>query len=160
MTLRHHFPLIKLVFSRVFFSCLLLAGAITGVSTVQAAEQGLTVSDPWMRFIIPARPAAGYFVLANKTSRSRTLVGASSPACGMLMLHRSVGESGVEQMAMVKDVKVPAHGSVSFSPGGYHLMCMSPTAAMIPGHSVPVTLRFKNGDEVTASFSVRGALGK
>ncbi len=27
---------------------------------------------------------------------------------------------------MVKQVTVPAHGAVSFSPGGYHLMCMQP----------------------------------
>lgn len=160
MTHRHLFPSIKTIFSRVFFSGLLLAGAIAGTTTVHAAEQGVVVNDPWMRFIIPARPAAGYFVLANQTSRALTLVSASSPACGMLMLHRSVGDGGVERMTMVKDVDVPAHGSVTFSPGGYHLMCMSPSAAMIPGHSVPVTLRFKDGGEVTAEFSVRGALGK
>ena len=61
---------------------------------------------------------------------------------------------------MLKGVDVPAHGDVVFAPGGYHLMCMSPSAAMIPGRSVPVTLRFRNGDEVTASFSVRGVTGK
>ena len=151
---------VRAVFSRAFFFCLVIAGVAAGATAVRAAEQGVVVSDPWMRFIMPARPAAGYFPLANKTSRLRTLVGASSPACGMLMLHRSVSESGVERMTMLKGVDVPAHGDVVFAPGGYHLMCMSPSAAMIPGRSVPVTLRFRNGDEVTASFSVRGVTGK
>ncbi|MGH8337629.1 MAG: copper chaperone PCu(A)C, partial [Gammaproteobacteria bacterium] len=111
---------VSAISSRAFFSCLVLAGAFAGATTVRAAGQGVLVGDPWMRFIMPARPAAGYFTLANKTSRPRTLVGVSSPACGMLMLHRSVSESGVERMTMVKGIDVPAHGEVVFAPGGYH----------------------------------------
>ncbi len=133
-----------------------LAGALLAGSA-EPSEQGLRISDPWMRFILPSRPAAGYFTLSNATSEPRTLVGAASPACGMLMLHRTVREGDVDRMAMVKDVEVPAHGRVSFSPGGDHLMCMSPSPQMRPGLSVAVTLRFANGGEMAASFLVRGA---
>ena len=120
----------------------------------------MLVSAPWIRLIMPSHPAAGYFTLSNKTARDRILVGAASPACGMLMLHRSISENGADRMAMVKDVDVPAHGEVVFAPGGYHLMCLSPSRDMIPGHSVPVTFRFKSGDELTTNFLVRGVAGK
>ncbi len=126
----------------------------------QAAEPGLIISQPWLRLIMPSRPAAGYFILSNPTGRTRTLVGAASPACGSLMLHRSVNDNGQERMEMVESVTVPAHGEVKFAPGGYHLMCMSPTAAAAPGRSVPVTLRFKDGGSLAASFPVRGATGE
>ncbi len=109
---------------------------------------------------MPSRPAAGYFTLSNQTAQPRTLVGADSPACGMLMLHRSLTDNGVDRMTMLQDIEVPAQGQVVFAPGGYHLMSVSPSAAMIPGHSVPVTLRFKDGGAVTASFPVRGVTGK
>lgn len=75
------------------------------------------------------------------------------------MLHRSVNDNGQERMEMVDSVPVPAHGEVRFEPGGYHLMCMSPTAEAARGRSVPVTLRFKDGGSLTASFPVRGATG-
>jgi len=75
------------------------------------------------------------------------------------MLHRSVDDNGQERMEMVGSVPVPAHGEVKFEPGGYHLMCMSPTAAVARGRSVPVTLRFKDGGSLVASFPVRGATG-
>ena len=75
------------------------------------------------------------------------------------MLHRSVNDNGQERMEMVDSVPVPAHGEVKFEPGGYHLMCMSPTAEAARGRSVPVTLRFKDGGSLTASFPVRGATG-
>ncbi|TAM42185.1 MAG: copper chaperone PCu(A)C [Burkholderiaceae bacterium] len=160
MTYRHHLPPIKKVFSRAFFTCLLLVGVLAGTTMARAAAQGVQVSVPWMRFIMPSRPAAGYFTLSNRTARNRILVGAASPACGMLMLHQSISENGADSMTMVKGVDVPAHGEVVFAPGGYHLMCVSPSSGMIPGHSVPVTLRFKSGDELTTNFPVRGVAGK
>ncbi len=118
------------------------------------------MSDPWIRAVMPSRPAAGYFTLSNDTAAAQALVGAASPACGMLMLHQSISENGEDRMAMVKSIAIPAHGSVKFAPGGYHLMCMSPSPAVTPGHSVPVTLQFADGSTLQASFPVRGATGK
>jgi periplasmic copper chaperone A len=144
---------------------LLLAFAVSVVlafaSTGSAAENGLAVSKAWMRFVLPSRPAAGYFTLANTTSKAVLLVGASSPACGTLMLHKSVVEKdGAERMVMVKSIAVPAHGNLSFAPGGYHLMCMDPAKTMTPGGKVPVTLRFDDKHTLTAEFLVRNAAGK
>lgn len=135
----------------------LLVAFVTGAS---AAEQGMTLSNPWIRMIIPSRPAAGYFNLSNDSVGEHDIVGASSPACGTLMLHESIHQDGTDQMVMVKSVPVPAHGSVSFAPGGYHLMCMSPALDLKAGASVPVTLQFGDGGTLLADFPVRGATGK
>jgi periplasmic copper chaperone A len=125
-----------------------------------AAANGIAVSGQWFRFVMRSLPAAGYFTLSNATATAQTLIGAQSTACEALMLHRSVNTNGEERMVMVPNVPVPAHGSVRFAPGGYHLMCMSPKPAMTPGQSVPVTLRLANGETVNAQFPVRGASGK
>jgi periplasmic copper chaperone A len=124
------------------------------------AASGLTLTDTWMRFLASTLPAAGYFTLSNDTDKTMSLVAASSPACGMLMLHHSENANGEERMVMVKSIRVPAHGKVTFAPGGYHLMCMSPKAAMKVGATVPVTLRFADETTMTATFPVRGATGK
>jgi periplasmic copper chaperone A len=142
-----------------FLSLGVLAGMLAALSAA-AAEPGLVVKDGWIRSIVPSRPAAGYFALSNETDRDRTLVGASSPACGTLMLHQSLHESGQDRMEMVEKVPVPAHGTVNFTPGGYHLMCMSPSKEMASGHSVPVTLRFADHGTITANFAVRTAVGR
>jgi copper(I)-binding protein len=144
----------------------LLALAILAAASAAASAApgdlpgGLTVADPWMRAIMPALPAAGYFTLSNQTAKARILVGAESPACGRLMLHRSVNQHGEERMVMVQSVTVPAHGQIKFAPGGYHLMCLSPSRDVTPGHSVPVTLRFRGGSAITTRFPVRGATGQ
>ena len=137
-----------------------LAAFLLGGAARAAPPTGITLSDPWFRFITPAIPAAGYFTLSNSTADAQTLVGASSPDCGSLMLHRSVVKNGAEEMVMVPSVLVPAHGKLQFAPGGYHLMCMSPAAAMRPGRSAPVTLRFDGGAALDATFPVRNATGK
>lgn len=135
-------------------------GAAALLAMAAGAPPGVAVHDPWMRSIIPSRPAAGYLTLTNDTDTALSLVGASSPGCGMLMLHQSMNMGGQETMVMVKSIAVPAHGKVVFAPGGYHLMCMQPTDALKPGASVPVTLRFANGDALTTPFPVRNAMGK
>lgn len=128
--------------------------------TAAAAAAGIVVEKPWMRFIINTRPAAGYFTLKNETGSAIDLVGASSSACGMMMLHQSKEVNGVEKMLPVKSVAVPAHGSVNFAPGGYHLMCMTPGPAIAVDREVPVILNFADGKTVTVQFLVKGAGAK
>jgi copper(I)-binding protein len=124
------------------------------------ADNDVTVQNQWMRFIIKSRPAGGYFTVHNNTASQINLTGASSSACGMMMLHQTKEVGGVEKMSPVKEVPVPAHGSISFAPGGYHLMCMQPKDTMVVGHDVPVTLMFDGIKPVTVAFPVKGAGGK
>ena len=149
----------KLVKSR-FALTAALSAALMLAATGIAAAAGLSIEKPWMRLIIKARPAAGYFTVKNDTDKPVDLTGAASPACGMVMLHQSVEVNGVGKMLMVKSVKVPAHGQLSFAPGGYHLMCMQPKDSMTVGKSVPMTLKFAGGIALTAPFPVKGAGGK
>lgn len=133
---------------------------LTVAATAPAAPSGLAVSDAWFRSLPGTLPAGGYFTLRNTGNAKAVLTGAESPACGMLMLHRSENKGGMAGMDMVGAVDVPPGGSVSFTPGSYHLMCMDPKAGMKPGGSVPVTLRFQGGGQVMAQFDVRNATGR
>jgi len=139
--------------NNVLFASALLAATIGG-----AQAGGITVSDAWMRALPASVPSGGYFALRNGTAKPVTLTTAQSPACGMLMLHKSSGMAGMSSMDDVSDLVVPAGGTVKFSPGGYHLMCMQ--AKLKPGQPVPVTLNFQDGAKVTATFAVRNAAGK
>jgi copper(I)-binding protein len=138
----------------IIFSVAILAPALAD------AAGGVSINKPWMRFIIRATPAAGYFTLKNNGDSAVELTGASSSACGMLMMHETKQVNGVEHMLMVKRIRVLAHGTFSFEPGGYHLMCMQPRGSMRVGASVPVTLKFADGKTLTASFPVKGPGGK
>ena len=122
-----------------------------------AQAAGVTVQSSWMRYLLPSLPAAGYMVLHNAGPAPAVLAGAASPACGMLMLHRSQEASGTSTMTDVPAIIIPAGGSVSFAPGGYHLMCMQPR--MKVGDRIVVTLRFQNAPPVATTMPVYGANG-
>ncbi len=125
-----------------------------------SAAAALTVSAGWFRALPANIPAGGYFTLRNGGKDKVVLTGAESPGCGMLMVHRSSSGNGMASMGHVPSLDVPAGGSVSFSPNGYHLMCMEPKAQIKPGNTVPVTLLFQGGAKVTADFAVRNAAGR
>jgi hypothetical protein len=122
------------------------------IPTAASAAEPVTVSGPWFRYIIPNIPAGGYMTLESHSSSPAVLTGATSPACGMIMVHRSESKSGNETMAAVPTVTIPAGGILSFAPGGYHLMCMQPK--MKPGEQVAVTLTFQDSQTVSTAFPV------
>ena len=128
------------------------------IGAVNAAD--LTITDAWIRALPAGDPSGGYFTLHNNGKKDVILTGAVSPACGMLMLHKSDNMGGMTGMQDVSEVPVPAGQSINFAPGGYHLMCMDAKPAIVPGASIPVTLEFKDGSRMTARFSVRNAAGK
>ena len=119
-----------------------------------------TITDAWMRALPGRLPAGGYFTLHNPTTKTLTLRAAWSPACGMLMLHKSDTMGGMASMSNVESIDVPAGGTLSFSPGGYHLMCMEPKPQLKAGGKVSVTLQFADGTKVESAFAVRGANGR
>jgi len=138
-----------------------LTAAIAGAGLLSGAVAGqVSVSESWFRALPGGLPAGGYFKLHNGTDRTIVLKAAQSPACGMLMLHRSVHTSGMEHMMPAGDLEVAPGGTLEFAPGGYHLMCMDPAPAMRPGAVVTVTLEFADGSGLNSDFAVRGASGK
>ena len=140
----------------------LLTAAVLVLATAGAtsAATPVRVTYPWFRSLPGGLPAGGYFDLYNGTGKTLTLTGASSPACGMLMLHKSDTMNGMASMSDVASIDVRANTMLSFSPGGYHLMCMAPGAAMKRGGRVAVTLQFADGTKLPVAFDVRGANGK
>ena len=137
-----------------------LAALALVVSAAIADASEVKLSDAWIRALPAHLPAGGYFTLHNGSSNTLSLTGANSPACGMLMLHKSDSMAGMAHMEDVDRVDVPAGGTVKFAPGGYHLMCMDPTPAIKVGNKVPVTLNFVDGSSTTAEFVVRSPSGK
>lgn len=137
------------------------AGLAASLFFCGAAQAGtVTIKDGWIRAMPADVPAGGYFTLVNDSGKRVVLTGASSPGCGMLMLHQTEMSGGMAGMSDIESIPVAVGGTLKFAPGGYHLMCMDPTAAIKPGNKVPVTLIFADGAKLTTEFVVRSATGR
>jgi hypothetical protein len=142
--------------NRIHLAAIAALGLVLCAPEAHAASA--SISKAWFRSLPAGVPAAGYFELRNDGDKALSLTGAASPACGMLMLHKSENMGGMEEMSMVDSIVIKPHATLSFAPGGYHLMCMQP--ALKIGTQVPVTLDFADGGKLSAAFTVRGAKGK
>ncbi|MDD2703919.1 MAG: copper chaperone PCu(A)C [Acidocella sp.] len=143
--------------STLLKTLLTTAFAALPLAASAGAPPGLSVQSPWMRYLLPTVPAAGYFTLVNNSDTPLALAGAASPACYLTTLHDSSEASGTSMMTTVPSVTIPAHGSLSFAPGGYHIMCMQPV--MKVGDKVNVTLSFADGLSLAVIMPVYGAGG-
>lgn len=136
-----------------------LRGLATGVLSLgllgSAFAAGIQVTEAWIRWLPANLPAGGYAQVTNDTDKEVKLVGASSPKYGMVMLHQTVNKNGMSNMVHVDAIAIAPHKSMAFTPGDYHIMLMQPKPGIEPGQKVPVTLKFSNGQEVTAEFEVR-----
>ena len=143
------------------FLCLLtlpvLLGAAAPSATPMPSPANVHASHGWVRYLLPNLPAAGYMTLTNTGDITTKLVGASSPACGTLILHESLNNGGTAMMTMVKSLTIPAHGQVSLAEGGYHLMCTRPK--MTPGSKISLILSFSDGDDLLLLLPVYGPAG-
>ena len=101
-----------------------------------------------------AMPTAGGSGMAGMS-----MAPAASSGAGMAGMSMAPAASGEPMIGMqpVSEIAVPAHGSVTFAPGGYHVMLMEPTATLSAGQKVQITLTFKNAGKVTVDADVRGA---
>lgn len=115
---------------------------------------GVRVEHAWIRWLPANLPAAGYAVIANDSDTTVRLASASSADYAMVMLHHSRLAEGDSTMEDVDHLDIPAHGSVTLAPGGYHLMLMHAKRAIKPGDTVPMTLHFAGGAALQVDFSV------
>lgn len=118
-----------------------------------AAACELVLEGAWVRAAPPGVDRmAAYVTLRNGGSEDCVITGASSPAFGSAMLHRTVTEDGVSRMRPLGQLSLAAGGSLDFAPGGRHIMLLGPVAPLTA--TVPVTLHHEQG-EVTALFEIR-----
>ena len=67
------------------------------------------------------------------------------------------GQSGSTMMGMapVSSIDLPAGEQVNLEPGGYHIMLFDLAKPIEEGESVPVTLSFESGDDITVDATAR-----
>jgi len=132
-----------------------LTWALTLVATASEAA-GVSVRDAWVRESPPGvAMMAGYMTLRNDTPRAQLLVAANSSDFEAVMIHRTIVKDGMTGMVRAPQIELLPASSLIFAPGGYHLMLLSPKRTLRAGDRVDITLEFRSGLRLPASFEVR-----
>ena len=65
-----------------------------------------------------------------------------------------MNEGGMSQMREMPTVDVKAGGTVSFEPGGKHIMLVGLSHPLVAGDSFPLTLTFAHAGAITTNVTV------
>lgn len=106
---------------------------------------------------LPANPEVGAvrMVVRNGGDHADALVRVSSPIAAGAMVHRSIVDA-VGRSTMVPESSLPiaARSSVTFEPGGLHVMLTGISRALHVGDRVPLIFTFRHAGTVRATAVV------
>ena len=139
----------------------IIAGVVmTGAVFAQSVSKTVTtnaikIEDAYAFATAPKQPAAaGFLKIENKGGVADQLLSASSTAAGVVELHEMTMDGNVHKMRPVKEISVPAGGSVELKPGGLHIMFMELKGPFVAGQTVPLKLKFAKAGVVEVKMPV------
>lgn len=144
---------------QVLSTVLLAATALVSIPGMSCEEEpGLAAEGQWIREAPPGmQMMAGYTTLKNNTDKDIEVLGVESPAFNAIEMHTTKIIDGTARMIEQEKLLVPAHGSLTLAPGGYHLMLMMPAKLLKAGDHVNMVLFLNDKKQKTVDFEVKKA---
>lgn len=101
-----------------------------------------------------SRTAAVYLVLMNHGTDTDVLTGVKTIRAERATPHQTIDDNGVMKMRELKGLELKPHETVTFAPGGNHIMLTGLNAPLKAGETFPLVLTFKTAGDVTIEVQV------
>lgn len=148
-------PAPTLFFGGMWARATVAEGEMGGMSMDAAPQQTEEAHAGGMEHMAMDAVSAAYMTIINRGESDVTLVGAATDAATTAEIHEVVMNGDVMQMQPLADgLLIPAGGSVTLQPGGYHIMMMGLTRALAPGDALALTLTFATADGMTMEEAI------
>jgi hypothetical protein len=143
---------------RLFGIALLASLLVAATTPVSAADPTIEITQAWARAVPSGIKVGGaYITIVNHGSENDRLTGASSPVAAKVELHTTLEENGVMKMRPLREVPVEAGATVTFSPGGMHIMLIDLNRPLKVGDTFPLTLSFDKAGSIQTNVKVVSA---
>jgi len=120
----------------------------------------ITVEEAWVRLPPPvADTAAAYMKIENHGDHDVEITGIETAVATNPEFHSMEMSDGMMNMKKMEKVIVPAHGEISFGPGGNHLMLVGLTRALKAGEHLMITLKTSDGESIMIHAAVKDMRG-
>jgi periplasmic copper chaperone A len=101
-----------------------------------------------------ATSGAAYFTLANRGAEADRLLGITTDAAGMVMLHETAMVDGVAAMRHIDSLELPPGAEVKLAPSATHAMLTGLKAPLKKGARISVTLTFEKAGAISIDVPV------
>ena len=132
-----------------------IAALACAAASAFAQPSPITISGAWVRATVPGQGGTGAF-MTLQSPQTLELVGASTPVAGVAQVHAMKLEGNTMHMQHLPALALPAHQSVTLTPGGNHIMLMDLKQPLAAGSTIAITLQLKDaaGAAVTQTLQV------
>ena len=135
----------------------LLIPALMLFAAASTLAGDLSISDGWARASIPGQSrSAAYLTITNSGERECVLQSVTSEAAGLVEVHEHRHSGGQMQMRRVDLLAIPPKSTLSFKPGGLHLMLFKLKQPLKEGESVEFDFSAGECGDLSAPFAVKG----
>jgi len=128
--------------------------AVAAVASAQTAAPPVTVQGAWARPIVPGQQSSGAYMTLN-AREPLTLLGAQTPAAGIVEIHEMKMEGDIMKMRAADKVPLAPGKPLQLSPGGFHFMLMDLKDPFKAGTQIPFTLQFRDSHGKLRTVDVR-----
>lgn len=134
-----------------FFAALLAA-----MPVMRAKAQGIIeISKAWTPVLVQTRiDTPLYMVIANRGDAPDSLVRFRCPVADFAEKHATDRGEGGFSMREVKAIAIPAGGTVTLAPKGFHLMLLHTKQALQPGETFTCSVVFQKAGTVSVEVTV------
>ncbi len=115
----------------------------------------LAIDQPWARATIGQTPnGVAYLTVTNNGKTGDRLVATHTPVAKHASLHTHTMTGGMMRMEAVPGIDLAAGETVSFAPGGLHVMMMGLHQPLREGASITLTLTFEQAGKIEIQVPV------
>lgn len=116
----------------------------------------ISVADAFSRATLPnAKSGGGFMTITNAGSTPDRLIGVTTDAAVRSEIHQMKMDGDMMKMGAVEGgLEIPAGGSVTLAPGGYHVMLMGLKQPLVADGCLDLTLTFETAGTLPVSLAI------
>lgn len=125
------------------------------ISTASAANS-IKIENAWSPEAPPvAKVMAGYMKINNPSQKDIKLTSAKSPLFKRVEIHLTEMDKGMMRMIKQDNLNIKAKSFIELTPGSLHMMLIGKLKPVKAGSTIPVTLKFDNGEQLRINLNVK-----
>jgi copper(I)-binding protein len=130
--------------------------AVVATACGGASSGNVAVDDPWARTSAMMQSAGAVYMELSADEADALVAASVDPSIAPTVeIHETSGDGDMMSMSPVDSIELPAGGTVTLEPGGYHIMVLGLVAPLEDGQTFDLTLEFENGGTQTVEVEVR-----